>query len=60
MSDVKRTIQFQLWLNQFERDALSRVVEARGFRDASEAIRYLIRREDVVLTEILPKDAKEE
>jgi hypothetical protein len=40
----RRTHQFVLLLNDFERDALDRVVETQGFRDASEALRYLIRK----------------
>jgi Arc/MetJ-type ribon-helix-helix transcriptional regulator len=45
-STIKRTIQFVLLLNRFEMDALHRVVKAGGYRSASEALRYLIRRED--------------
>ena len=43
---TRRTIQFVLLLNQFEDDAVRRVVKAGGYRSASEALRYLIRRED--------------
>lgn len=43
---IQRNLQFLLWLNRFERDALDRVVAAGGYRNASEALRYLIRRED--------------
>jgi hypothetical protein len=45
-ASAKRNLQFLLWLNRFERDALDRVVKARGYRNASEALRDLIRRED--------------
>jgi len=41
-----RTIQFLLYLNSFERGALDRIVARDGYRNASEALRYLIRRED--------------
>jgi hypothetical protein len=43
---IRRTIQFALLLNRFEDDALRRVVKTGGYRSASEALRYLIRRED--------------
>lgn len=43
---ARRTVQFLLWLNPFEREALDRVVAAGGYRNASEALRHLIRRED--------------
>ena len=43
---IKRTIQFVLLLNRFEDEALRRVVKLGGYRSASEALRYLIRRED--------------
>ncbi len=46
MSSAKRNLQFLLWVNRFERDALDRIVGARGYRNASEALRDLIRRED--------------
>lgn len=42
----RRIIQFVLLLNRFEDDALRRVVKAGGYRSASEALRYLVRRED--------------
>ena len=45
-ANIRRTIQFVLMLNQFEDDALRRVVKAGGYRSASEALRYLVRRED--------------
>jgi hypothetical protein len=46
VNDVRRTIQFVLLLNLFEDEALRRVVKAGGYRSASEAIRYIVRRED--------------
>ncbi len=45
-SAVRRTFVVQLHLNDLERDALDRVVSSGGYRSASEALRYLIRRED--------------
>lgn len=42
----RRTIQFVLLLNRFEDEALRRVVKVGGYRSASEALRYLVRRED--------------
>jgi hypothetical protein len=46
MPDIRRTIQFMLLLNKFEDDALRRVARTGGYRSSSEALRYLIRRED--------------
>lgn len=46
MSDIRRTIQFVLLLNRFEDEALRRIVKTGGYRSASEALRYLLRRED--------------
>jgi hypothetical protein len=46
MSDTRRTIQFILLLNRFEDESLRRVVKTGGYRSASEALRYLLRRED--------------
>lgn len=43
---IKRTLEFQLWINEHERAALDRVVENGGFANASEALRYLIRKAD--------------
>jgi Arc/MetJ-type ribon-helix-helix transcriptional regulator len=46
MADIRRTHQFYLSLSEHEHAALARVVERGGHRHASDAIRYLIRRED--------------
>lgn len=46
MGQPARTRQFVLLLNVFEDEALARVTKEKGFFSRSEALRYLIRRED--------------
>lgn len=53
-TSIRRTIRFILLLNRFEQSALRRIVEAGGYRSASEALRYLIRREDPEALDIEP------